>query len=113
MIPDGFKCYIQSTYRETDSNFRFLQKPLENILEWGESWQPDSIQLFKLILRRIKENKKCHKKDRNDQNENGWYVSLPLAGTNEQMVLFFEPPKPQEGIKYYTIYDFKISVNSL
>jgi hypothetical protein len=111
MIPDRFKCYIQSTYREADSNFRYLQKPLENILEWGEKRQPGSIQLLKQILRRIKENKKCHKKDRNERNENGWYVSLPMVGTNDHIVLFFEPPNPQKGIDYYTIYDFKIITN--
>jgi hypothetical protein len=85
-----------------------MQKTIEKILEWGEKWQPDSVKLFKLILRRIKGDKKYHKKHINQQGKDVWYVSLPLAGTNKQMMLFFDYPDPQKGIEYFILHDFKV-----
>ena len=104
MIADAFKCYIQSTYRK--DIFDYKVKTLGKICAWGDKWQPDSIQLFKQILRRIKNKKKVgHYNDK--ARKNGWYVTLPILKTKKHMAVFFEYPVPPKNV--YTIYDFKIT----
>jgi hypothetical protein len=102
MIPDEFKRYIQSTYRQ--DVFGYKQKALEKICTWGDKWQPDSIKLLKNILLRIKAGE--GKPDKNPLKNTGKYVSCPAIG-KKYMTLFFELSQPPDTHKF-VIYDFKI-----
>ena len=102
MITDEFKCYIQSTYRK--SNFQYKQKTLEKICDWN-GWTTDSIKIFKQILRRIQNGEGSP--DNNPSKKKGMRLCLPLL-KNRYMTIFFEPPQPP-STSYYFIYGFTIS----
>jgi len=102
MIPEGFKSYIQSTCRE--DVFDYKVKALGKILAWGSKWQPDSIELFRNIITKIKAGK--GEPDKNPLKKNGKYISRPGV-TGKYMTIFFEPPQPPTTQKFI-IYDFAI-----
>ena len=101
MIPDDFKRYLQSTYRE--DNFHYKQKTLEKICEWN-NWTPNMVKVFKQILRRIKAGKGTQ--DNNPQKKAGMRMSLPILN-NKYMTIFYEPPQPP--VLYFYIYGFTVS----
>jgi hypothetical protein len=102
MITEAFKCYLQSTYR--DDVFTYRQRTLERICEWGDKYQPDSLNLYKSIIKRIKAGK--DNPDKNPLRKNGKYVSLPM-NNKKYVTLFFEQLQSPDKNKF-DVYDFAV-----
>jgi hypothetical protein len=115
MIPDAVSRFIRSTY-ENDI-FHYRGHSFSRICKWIDKQKPDSIIYFGKLLKLIKldekqkdEKKKLTQKD--NTNENGWYLPLRLGNTDKYMVIYFEKVfvqnKNPSEIDYYDIYEFKI-----
>jgi hypothetical protein len=101
MLTEDFRRYFRDTY--TIGVYRYTTKAYNDIIKW-DGWNQNTEEIYKKILRQIKNEKGCQ--DNNPKIKNGKYLSKLISGKNYMTIYFGQLEGFTDTV--YFIYDFKI-----
>jgi len=101
MLTEDFSGYFRDTY--TKDAFSYTTKTYKEIIDW-KGWNPNTEEIFKKILRKIKKGNGYD--DKNPDMKNGKYLSELISG-KEYMTVYFKLMDEYTETVYF-IYEFTI-----